>query len=133
MTTAPPNPGESESRTEMLRQISREMVARYKNQFGRGPTKARVDFANPDLLIVTLEDSLTPAEQNLARMGEHQRLRDVRLFFKHASEHEFREIVERLTGRQVRGFVSGVDTREDISIEAFYLEPQAATATGVPG
>jgi uncharacterized protein YbcI len=117
MTTVP------SPRTDVLRQLSREMVALYKTQFGRGPTKARVDFANPDLLIVTLEDSLTPAEQNLARMGEHQRLRDVRLFFHDASERDFREIVERLTGREVRGFVSGLDTREDISVEAFYLVP----------
>jgi uncharacterized protein YbcI len=102
--------------------VSREMVGLYKEQFGRGPTKARTAFAGPDCLVCTLEETLTPAERNLAKMGEHQRLRDVRLYFQHASEGEFVEIVERLTGRKVRGFISGMDTRKDIAVEVFFLE-----------
>jgi uncharacterized protein YbcI len=105
-------------------EISRAMVRIYKEQFGRGPTKARTDFAGPDVLLCTLEDSLTPAERSLAAMGEHQRLRDTRLFFQHATEDEFRGVVERILGRKVRGFISGIDTAKDISVELFYLEPQ---------
>jgi anti-anti-sigma factor len=40
---------------------------------------------------VTLEQSLTPAEQSLVELGEYQRLRDVRLFFQHARAQDFRE------------------------------------------
>jgi hypothetical protein len=29
---------------------------------------------------------LTPAEKRMAELGEHQRLRDLRLYFQHASE-----------------------------------------------
>jgi uncharacterized protein YbcI len=105
-------------------QISNEMVRIYKEQFGRGPTKARTDYAGPDAIVATLEDSLTPAERNMAAMGEHQRLRDVRMFFQYATENQFREAVERVTGRRVRGFVSGLDTKADISTEVFYLEPK---------
>jgi uncharacterized protein YbcI len=104
-------------------EISREMVRLYKDQFGRGPTKARTDFANPDLVVCTLENSMTPAEYRLAEMGEHQRLRDTRLYFQHATEKEFREVIERVLGRKVRGFVSGMDTGRDISSEVFYLHP----------
>src|SRR4051794_7955171 len=100
------------------------MVKLYKDQFGRGPTRARTHFAGPDTLIATLQESLTPAERNLAKMGEHQRLRDVRMFFQHASEDQFRGAVEEITGRKVWAFVSGIDTREDVSVEVFYLEPQ---------
>ena len=32
--------------------------------------------------------------------------------------------MKRLTGRQVRAFVSGIDTEQDVSSEVFYLEPQ---------
>lgn len=103
--------------------LSNEMVKLYKNLFGRGPSKARTHFAGPDLLIVSLENTLTPAEQSMADMGEHQRLRDVRLFFQHAREQDFRESVERITGRKVRGFISGMDTHQDIAAEVFYLEP----------
>jgi uncharacterized protein YbcI len=105
--------------------VSNALVHIYKQQFGRGPTKARTDFAGPDALLCTLEDSLTPAERNLAAMGEHQRLRDVRLLFQHASEHNFRATVEQITGRKVRAFVSGIDSEHDVSSEVFYLEPRA--------
>lgn len=103
--------------------VSNAMVALYKEQFGRGPTKARTSFAGPDTLIATLEDSLTPAERNLVAMGEDQRLRDVRMFFQYASEAQFRGIVEELTGRKVRAFISGIDVAEDVSAEVFCLEP----------
>ena len=105
-------------------QISRAMVGIYKDQFGRGPTKVRTDFAGPDVLLCTLEDSLTPAERSLAAMGEHQRLRDTRLYFQHATEDKFRGVVEEILGRKVRAFVSGIDTEQDVSVELFYLEQQ---------
>ena len=106
--------------------VSNAMVGLYKDKFGRGPTKARTNFAGPDTLICTLEDSLTRAEQSLVKLGEHHRLRDVRMFFQYASEDDFRAAVEEITGRKVWAFVSGIDTRVDLSIEVFYLEPQEA-------
>src|SRR3954454_11729177 len=86
-------------------EISRQMVRLYKELFGRGPTKARTDFAGRDILICTLEKSFTPAEQRLADMGEHQRLRDTRAYFQHATERQFCEVVERCLHRKVRAFV----------------------------
>ena len=108
----------------VLMQVSNEMVRLYKTQFGRGPTKARTNWAGPDTLISTLENSLTPAERNMVAMGEHQRLRDTRTFIQYAIEERFCEIVERLTGREVRAFVSGIDTAKDVSSEVFYLKPR---------
>jgi uncharacterized protein YbcI len=105
--------------------VSNAMVRIYKEQFGRGPTKARTNFAGPDVLVCTLQDSLTPAERNLVKLGEHQRLRDVRMFFQYATEDQFRTTVEELLGRKVWAFVSGIDTTKDVSIEVFYLEPRA--------
>jgi uncharacterized protein YbcI len=106
-------------------QISREMVRLYKELFGRGPTKARTTISR-DMVVCTLEDSQTPAERSLVRLGEHQRLRDTRTFFQHASETEFREALEKLTGRKVRAFVSGMDVEEDVSAEVFYLAPEGS-------
>jgi uncharacterized protein YbcI len=104
-------------------QISNEMVRLYKDLFGRGPTRARTNFAGPDTVISTLENSMTPAERSLVEMGEQQRLRDVRLFFQAARAGDFRDTVERLTGRRIRAFVSGIDTMADVSSEVFYLIP----------
>jgi uncharacterized protein YbcI len=105
--------------------ISREMVRLYKETFGRGPTKAHTVIAG-DLVVCTLENSFTPAEQNLVEMGEHQRLRDVRLFFQYSSEKQIRGVIEEATGRKVRAFVSGTDAAQDVSCEIFYLQPEDA-------
>ncbi len=115
--------GEAVDSTYSVRaEISREMVRLYKEQFGRGPTRARTEFAGPDIVISTLEDSLTPAERRMAEMGEDQRLRDTRTFFQHATEKDFCAVIERLLKREVRAFVSGIDTAQDVSAEVFYLE-----------
>jgi uncharacterized protein YbcI len=103
-------------------EISREMVRLYKELFGRGPTKARTEFAGPDIIISSLENTFTPAERSLVEMGEHQRLRDTRMYFQAATEDRFREIIERLTGRRVRAFTSGIDADADVCAEIFYLE-----------
>jgi uncharacterized protein YbcI len=108
----------------MLTELSNEMVRLFKEQFGRGPTSARAAWAGPDVISVVLENTLTPAERNLVRLGEHERLREMRTFFQYASVREFCEPVERLTGRKVRAFVSGTDTEvEGLSVETFVLHP----------
>ena len=113
---------DGDSQVPKLADISRDMVRLYKEQFGRGPTRARSDFAGPDVIICTLEDTLTPAEKRMAQMGDHQRLRDLRLYFQHATESQFCEIIERALGRKVRAFISGMDTNKDVAAEVFYLE-----------
>ena len=115
----------TDSSQTLLASVSTEMVRLYKQQFGRGPTKVRTHWGGPDALIVFLEDTLTPAERNMVKMGEHQRLRDVRMFFQYATVAEFCEPVERLTGRKVRSFLSGIDTEvEGLSMETFVLHPE---------
>jgi uncharacterized protein YbcI len=115
---------EQDATQSVTLRVSNEMVRIYKTQFGRGPTKARTAFAGRDTLVSTLDDSFTPAERHLAEMGEHQRLRDTRMFFQYASEQQFRGAVEEITGRKVRGFISGLDAEQDISTEVFYLYPE---------
>jgi uncharacterized protein YbcI len=78
------------------------MVRLYKDQFGRGPTRVRTDWAGPDTLVCTLESTLTPAERNLIKLNQHQRVRDSRTFVQYATVREFCEPVERFTGRKVR-------------------------------
>jgi uncharacterized protein YbcI len=111
----------------VLMEISNELVRLFKEQFGRGPTSARALWAGPDVLTVVLENTLTPAERNLARMGEHQRLRETRMVFQYASVREFCEPIERITGRRVRAFVSAMDAEVDgLCVETFVLHPVGA-------
>jgi uncharacterized protein YbcI len=119
----------SDGRSGVLAAISNEMVRLYKDQFGRGPNRVRTYWCGDDIVTTVLEDTLTPAERSLATMGEHQRLRDTRMFFQYATVREFCEPVERLTGRTVKSFLSSIDTEVDgLSIETFILHPAGSDA-----
>ena len=118
--------GTDEERTGlMMVELSNAMVRLYKELFGRGPTKARTHFAGPDLIVSSLECSLTRIERLMVDAGEYERLRDLRMHFQHLNEEQFVGTVEQITGRKVRAFVSGIDTNRDVSAELFYLEPRA--------
>ena len=118
-------PTAREARTTILMEVSNAMVRLYKEQFGRGPTQARSHWAGPDSITCFLEDTLTPAERNLVQMGQHQRLRDMRLFFQYATVTGFCQPVENITGRKVRSFHSSIDTKVDgLAIETFIFYPE---------
>jgi uncharacterized protein YbcI len=124
---APPS-SDGDVHASKLAEISRAMVSLYKEQFGRGPVAARSEWAGTDMLVCRLEGSLTQAEQNMRALGEHQRLRDIRMFFQYATVKGFVEPVERITGRTVRSFISGIDTEEDVSVEVFVFHPPGSDA-----
>jgi uncharacterized protein YbcI len=63
-----------------LQEVTNAMVRLYKDLFGRGPTKARSNWAGPDTLVATIQNSLTPAERNMVELDEHQRVREIRMF-----------------------------------------------------
>jgi len=114
--------GRAERRGLELQEISNAMVRLYKELFGRGPTKVRTNYAGPDTIVTTLEDSLTSPERSMVRLNEHTRVRDMRTFFQYAAERDFVGSVEEITGRKVRAFVSGMDVENDVAAELFYLE-----------
>ena len=130
-------PGDSNNEQGMLSAVSSEIVRIYKDQLGRGPTKTRAQWAGPDMLLVTLEQTFTAAEHRLRMLGEHGRLRELRMLFQCAEIARFCEPVERITGRKVRAFVSGIDTEADLATELFILHPAGYTGpsratVGVP-
>jgi uncharacterized protein YbcI len=118
-------PTAEERHSSVLLEISNTMVRLHKEQFGRGPTSARTYWAGNDTLVCLLENTLTPAERNLVKMGEHQRLRDTRSFFQNASTREFCVPVEQIVGRKIRAFMSAIDTQVDgLVSEIFVLHPE---------
>ena len=125
VSTEEQQPTEAEGRTSVLMEIANAMVRLHKEQFGRGPTSARAVWAGPDMIVCVLEETLVPAERNLIKMGEHQRLRDLRMFFQYSTVREFCEPVEQITGRKVKAFISGIDTEADGFVtELFALHPE---------
>jgi uncharacterized protein YbcI len=114
-----------EARPAILIEISNAIIRVFKDQFGRGPKSARSYWNGSDGVTVVLEDTLTSAERRLVELGEHQRLRDLRLFFQYASIRDLITPVEEATGRKVRAFTSGTDTKVDgLSVETFLLHPE---------
>ena len=104
-------------------EIANEMVRLHKAAFGRGPTKARAVLSGPDMIVITLENSLTVAERNLARLGHHDRIRESRLQLQRSLEKDFRSVVEGVLGRRTLAFISGIDVDRDVAMEVFTLEP----------
>jgi uncharacterized protein YbcI len=124
----PPIPGtmamKHESAAAPTLEIANEISAAYKDTLGCGPTKARVHFAPPAMLVVVLENTMTREERTLAALGEDERLRERRLILTTALEDRLRSIVERALGRRTVAFPSGIDTRRDVAVEVFTLAPE---------
>ena len=55
----------------------------------------------------------------------------MRLAFQRAMEQSFTELVETITGRKVRAFLSQTHIEPDISCEIFVLEPDGAAPEGI--
>ncbi len=113
-----------------LQAVSNAMVKLHKEQFGRGPTNARSYFAGPDTLVCTLEDSLLPAERMMVKMGEHNRVRESRMFLQVASQEQFVGAVEELVSRKVRAFSSATDPDAGVVFEVFSFEPEDTHGDG---
>jgi uncharacterized protein YbcI len=74
------------------------------------------------VLVTLMHDVLTPAEKSLARTHESDAVSHIRHVFQEKMEADFREAVERFTGRKVLAFISGNHLDPDIAAELFILD-----------
>ncbi len=65
---------------------------------------------------------LTHAEKSLTETGQTDAVDHIRHLFQETMEADFREAVERLTGRKVLAVISGNDVEPDIAAELFILD-----------
>lgn len=113
-----------------LQAVSNAMVKLHKDQFGRGPTRARAEFAGPDALMCVLEEVLLPAELKMVEMGDQERVRESRIAFQSATAPDFVAAIEQILYRKVRAFASGVDPDRNVAFETFLFEPRESTGNG---
>jgi uncharacterized protein YbcI len=113
---------ETERPVSDLATIANALVRLHKQQFGRGPTRARANFAGPDTLVCTLEEVLLPAELKLVELGYETRVRDTRTSFQVATEPDFIAVVEPILYRKVRSFASALDVKANVVYEVFTFE-----------
>lgn len=111
-----------------LTEVSNAMVALHRQHFGRGPGAAKT-YISGDLVVCILSDVYTQVEKTLVRAGKVEHVRETRQLHQRALESEFKEPVERLTGRTVLAFLSVVHFDPDIAAEVFMLAPPDADAS----
>jgi uncharacterized protein YbcI len=114
----------------MLAAVSNALGSLHKEQFGRGPVRARTQFAGDDVLVCMMEDALLPAERTMVKMGDQQRVRENRTAFQAATRDQFVGVVEAIVGRRVKAFASAIDADEGVVWEVYNLEPPGAQGDG---
>ena len=113
-----PDSQDSPARGELVSQLSREIVQLHARLYGRGPTKARSYLQN-DYAVCILEEIFTTAERTLIGAGSGDHVSETRKKFQEAVREEFVSVVERITGRTVRVFLSQVDVEQNLALEFF--------------
>jgi uncharacterized protein YbcI len=103
-------------------QISTRTVKLMSAYTGRGPTKARTTIDTNTIVVVT-DDTLTTAERNLATAGESEWVKQMRKRFYRVMEADAVAMIEQLTGRRVRAFLTDVAPEENVAAHVFVLEP----------
>jgi uncharacterized protein YbcI len=110
---------------ELNAALTSAIVGIHTNHLGRGPSSAS-SFHNENVVAVLMRDVMTQVEKTLSRSGSGQAVSNMRHLYQQTMAEEFKEAVERLTGRKVVAFISGNHTDPDIAVELFILD-------GVPG
>jgi uncharacterized protein YbcI len=109
-----------------LAAVSSAIVKLHKEQFGRGPTHARSDFAG-DTLVCTLDNALLPAERAMVETGATDRVREARTALQAATEDLFIRAIEDIVGRKVRAFASAIDPPAGVVFEVFAFHSEEET------
>jgi uncharacterized protein YbcI len=113
----------------LVSQLSREIVQLHVRLYGRGPTKAR-SYLHSDYAVCILEEIFTTAERTLVEAGSREHVHDTRRKFQEAVRDEFVSIVERITGRPVRVFLSQVDVDANLALEFFIFDEDDGAGRG---
>jgi uncharacterized protein YbcI len=104
--------------------VAKALVGLHKEQFGRGPTRARAHFFGADMLVCAFEDVLVPAEAKLVSRGQDEAVQTARVLFQIATKDEFIATIEELVERKVRAFTSAMDPTANMLFEIFVFESE---------
>jgi uncharacterized protein YbcI len=99
--------------------ISREIAQIHARGHDCPPGAARTVW-NGDVVVCVLDGVLTERERELVANGRFEWMRAVRLARHEPLAPGFRAAIERLTGREVRAYMTEVGP-EDVAFEVFIL------------
>jgi uncharacterized protein YbcI len=106
---------------ELNAAITSALVGIHNRYLGRGPKTAST-FHHGNVLVTLMHELLTHAGKSLTQTGQTEAVDHIRHLFQDTMEADFREAVERLTGRKVLAFISGNHVDPDIAAELFILD-----------
>ena len=123
LTIRPVVSGEPTSETvgEMLAAISTRIVQLLRENYGRGPSRAK-SYAMDDCIVCVLRNGFTAHERTIVEGGDPGRVIEMRQDFQRLMERQYRETIETITGRRVVAFLSQAHLEPDITLEIFFLD-----------
>jgi uncharacterized protein YbcI len=107
---------------ELLAAISNRIVALLRENYGRGPMKAKTYVLDDMIVCVMRESGFSAIEQTMMDSGEPDRVVDMREDFQRVMAARYREEIESLTGRKVVAFLSQAHVDPDITMEIFFVD-----------
>ena len=106
---------------ELNAAVTSALVGIQTRYLGRGPTTAST-FHYGNVLVTLMHEVLTHAEKSLTKTHQADAVNHIRHLFQETMEADFREAIERLTGRTVLAFISGNHIDPDVAAELFILD-----------
>jgi len=106
---------------ELNQAITSALVGIHSRYLGRGPQSATT-FYHGNVVVSLLSGVLTHAERTLNETNQGEAVNQMRHLFQETMETDFKDAVERLTGRTVAAFVSGNNLDPDVAAEVFILD-----------
>jgi uncharacterized protein YbcI len=109
------------SKGEMEDQISRALTQWEKEYLGRGSVSVKTDIIR-NIILVQLKGILTPAEKNLASTKEGLlSIKRVRADLIESGSEQLKEMISRITGKDVISMHTDVSTRTGERVIVFIL------------
>jgi uncharacterized protein YbcI len=115
----PPDLSHRDRSEATVEALSREVLRIHARTFGCSPTKAATTW-DEGVIVCQLEGVLTTPERVLVLGGRFDRVRSDRLALREALEPSYRALVETLTGRPLRAYITDINA-DEIAFEVFVL------------
>ena len=106
---------------ELLSAISTRFVGLLRENYGRGPTRAKT-YVLDDLVVCVLRNGFTAMEQTMVESGRSDEVVEMRHEFQAMMADRYRSAIEELTGAKVVAFLSQAHLDPDITLEVFLVD-----------
>jgi uncharacterized protein YbcI len=104
-----------------LTAISNEIVGIMRTHYGRGPHRAKT-YVIDDIIVCVLRNGFTAVEQTMVSGGQSDRVVTMRHEFQKLMAERYKEVISRLTGREVVAFLSQAHLEPDLTLEVFFVD-----------